>query len=126
MVQESKIETAVKNNIVETDGGSSMPGEASRQVVLEFLADHKIGMPPSVIFRGLKTERGIDFESRTTKTILQELEEQGLVNRVKKEALDNGNIEPIVSDDDGIRAYYIISQKGLEQGTNPNSGNSGV
>jgi len=102
------------NNKTAADGGD-MPPEERREVVLEFLADHSIALPPKAIFRGLKIERGVTFSYRTTQTILSELEEQGLVARVDKAELDKGNIEPIPEDDAGKRAYYMITMSGRRE-----------
>ena len=102
------------NNKPATDG-CGMPPEERREVVLEFLSDHSIALPPKAIFRGLKIERGATFSYRTTQTILSELEEQGLVARVDKAELDNGNIEPIPEDEAGKRAYYMITMDGRRE-----------
>jgi len=96
------------------DGGS-MPPEERRQAVLEFMADHGIALPPKAIFRGMKVERGIHFSYRTVQTILSELEEKGMVARVNKEALDDGDIEPIPEDEAGRRAYYMITMDGRRE-----------
>ncbi|MBX0325664.1 MarR family transcriptional regulator [Halomicroarcula sp. F13] len=92
-----------------------MPPEERRNVVLEFMAEHGIALPPKAIFRGLKIERGITFSYRTVQTILSELEDQGLVARVDKESLDEGNIQPIPEDEAGKRAYYMITMDGRRE-----------
>ncbi|MBX0296788.1 MarR family transcriptional regulator [Haloarcula nitratireducens] len=92
-----------------------MPPEERRKVVLEFMADHSIALPPKAIFRGLKIEKGITFSYRTVQTILSELEEQGFVARVDKESLDEGNIQPIPEDEAGRRAYYMITMDGRRE-----------
>jgi len=102
------------NKRMSADSGC-MPPEERREAVLEFMADHGIALPPKAIFRGMKTEMGIHFSYRTVQTILSELEEKGLVARVNKAALDDGDIEPIPKDEAGRRAYYMITMDGRRE-----------
>lgn len=98
-----------------------MPPAERRNVVLEFMTEHSIALPPKVIFRGLKVEKGITFGYRTVQTILSELEEQGLLARVNKSALDEGNIEPLPEDEAGKRAYYMITMEGRRETNSTNN-----
>jgi len=68
-------------------------------------------MPPLVIYRNLRLHRGMRVRDETIRNYLSELADEGLVLRVEKAELDDGDLVEADPDD---RAYYIISEKGRE------------
>jgi len=95
-----------------TTDGSGMPADEREDTILRFLEQHGIPLPPAVIFRGLKIQENITFAYRTVQDILKRLNEQGLVMRCSKEALDEGRIEKLPDDETGRRTYYFITEEG--------------
>lgn len=92
-----------------------MPPKERERLVLEFLAEHGIPLPPKAIYRGLKVERNITFAYRTVQNILGRLNEEGQVMRVDKEALDEGRVEPLSEAESDQRTYYFITDEGRER-----------
>ncbi|GAB6878216.1 hypothetical protein JCM17823_04900 [Halorubrum gandharaense] len=92
-----------------------MPAEEREDEVLLFLYEHGIALPPKAIFRGLKVERDITFSYRTIQNILSRLNDSGHVMRCDKEALDQGEIQPLSEDQSGRRTYYYITESGIER-----------
>lgn len=93
-----------------------VPAEDRRVLVLEFLAEHDMPLPPLAIYAGLVQHHRITFSYRTVQNILSELTETDDLYRVDTSALRNGDIEPIGSDDDSNRrAYYHITDQGKER-----------
>lgn len=92
-----------------------VPPEDRREVILQFLAEHDMALPPLVIYAGLKRQRDITFAYRTVQNALSDLVEKGHVMRVDTKKLrDEGKIEP-VEEDSGRRSYYFITDEGLER-----------
>ncbi|GGL45106.1 hypothetical protein GCM10009037_30630 [Halarchaeum grantii] len=92
-----------------------MPPRDRENEVLDFLASHGIALPPKAIFRGLKVERSITFGYRTVQNILKRLLEAGLVMRCNKDALDQGEIQPLPEDASSRRSYYYITDEGRDR-----------
>lgn len=92
-----------------------MPPKERERLVLEFLAEHGIPLPPKAIYRGLKVERDITFAYRTVQNILGRLNEEGHVMRVDKDALDEGRIRPLPEGETDRRTYYFITDEGRER-----------
>lgn len=87
-----------------------MGKEERRQVVLSFLNEHPLALPPKIIYRNLRLHRQITFSEDSVENYLEEFVEEGLVDRIEKEPLDDGRIEQ--ADDDYSRAYYLITDEG--------------
>lgn len=95
--------------------GEDVPPEERREVVLDFLAEHDLPLPPKAIYRGLKLQRNITFSYRTIQNILSELLEDGYVIRCDKDALDDGRIAPVDDSKTQRRTYYYLTDKGRER-----------
>jgi len=93
------------------ESGDVPPSERER-IVLEFLDEHGIALPPKAIYRGLKVQRNITFSYRTVQNILKRLRENGQVMRVDKDALDDGEVRPLPEDATDRRTYYFITDDG--------------
>lgn len=94
---------------------SEVPPRERERVLLEFIDEHGLPLPPKVIFRGLKVQRNITFSHRTVENILRRLRESGEVMRVEKDELDEGRIRPLPDDAEARRTYYFITDKGRER-----------
>ncbi|WP_123539426.1 helix-turn-helix domain-containing protein [Halosimplex salinum] len=94
-----------------------MPAEDRRVLVLEFLAEHDMPLPPLAIYSGLVRYHRITFSYRTVQNILSELTENGDIYRVDTSALRDGEITPIDDDESSRRAYYHITEQGKERVT---------
>ena len=92
--------------------GDSMTKEDRKQLVLEFMDEYPLALPPRAIHRNLKLLWKVTFAWRSTQTYLREFEEDGLVMRVEKAPLDEGDV---VEAGDESRAYYLITDAGHEQ-----------
>lgn len=93
----------------------TVPPADRERIVLEFIDEHGIALPPKAIYRGLKVQRNIPFSYRTVQNILKRLNEEGQVMRMDKDALDEGELRPLPEDASGRRTYYFISDKGRER-----------
>ena len=92
-----------------------MPPRERERIVLEFLDEHGIPLPPKVIYRGLKIERNITFSYRTVQNILSRLIDEGEVMRVDKGELDQGRIRQLPKENNERRTYYFITDEGRER-----------
>ena len=86
------------NLTLRTDG-SGMGKEERKRMVLGLLVESGLELPPAVIFDNLK-KRGATFERRSVDNYLEELREEGLVERTNEskgynKATDKG------------RSYYL-------------------
>ncbi|WP_254271114.1 hypothetical protein [Haloarcula marina] len=92
-----------------------MPPEARREMVLEFVAQQDIPLPPLAIWAGLNRHFRVTFSYRTMQNILNDLVEDGDLFRVDTQKLREGEITPIEGDSSSRRAYYFITDAGLER-----------
>ena len=92
-----------------TDGGS-MAKEERKRLVLKLLYDSRLALSRKVIFRNLKVQ-GATFEERTTVNYLNELVDDGLVQRVSAFKMADGDLVDAGDDEPG---YYLITQAGVE------------
>ncbi|MBX0296671.1 hypothetical protein [Haloarcula nitratireducens] len=83
-----------------------------KDLILQFMGEYPLAMPPVLIYRNLRLHRNLRVGKETVKNYLQELVEEGLVLRIDKNALDDGEIREADPDD---RAYYIISEEGKDE-----------
>ncbi len=86
-----------------------------RELVLIFLHQHGLPLPPVVIHRGLQVENTLAPSHRTIMRILDELTENGEIMRCDLDALDDGRIEPLAPGEDPDRAWYFITDAGRER-----------
>lgn len=87
-------------------------GKAERkQVVLQFLADTRLALPPKVLFRNLRLQNNVTFSEKSLNNYLKELDNDGFVTRVDPLGLENRQISA-VSDDQ--RGYYFITEAGVD------------
>jgi repressor of nif and glnA expression len=94
--------------MVRPDGGN-MGKEQRMAKVLELLQESDLALPPGVIFRNLKY-RGVTFERRTLDNYLEELVDDGMVQKVEPDGLTDGELNEIPKDESG---YYVITEAGL-------------
>jgi hypothetical protein len=87
---------------------------ADRQrLVLEFLSEYPLALPPKVIYRNLKLHRSITFQYQTVINYLDTLVEEGWVRRVDPTELDD--LPTDLVDTEGRPnnpSYYIITEEG--------------
>lgn len=93
----------------------TMPVREREDVVLRFVYEHGIALPPKAIYRGLKLRQNITFSYRTVQNILSRLNNSGEMMRCDKEALDEGRIEPLPDCAKNRRTYYYITEAGIER-----------
>jgi len=100
-----------------TDGGDNgrVSKEDRKLQVLEFLAETRIAMPRTVLFRNL-SYRGAKFSDSSLKNYLRELREDGLVERIDAEEFKNGRVR--VSDSDP--GYWIVTKEGYAKADTTN------
>jgi DNA-binding PadR family transcriptional regulator len=85
-----------------------------KRVLLEFMAQHKLALPPAAIHRNLKLHEELHISPSTVENYLEELLEEGYVTRVDPEPLQQGEISSLSADEAG-RAYYLITEDGVEE-----------
>jgi predicted transcriptional regulator len=108
---ESNVQTS-GDDMTDSHDNDDMVKSERMDLLLEFMAEHPLAMPPIVIYRNLRIHRNLRVRKETVKNYLQELAEDGLVRRVDKGSLDDGKV--VDADEDG-RAYYIITEKGRRE-----------
>jgi hypothetical protein len=92
-----------------------MTKEERQDVVLRFMAEHGLALPPRLVYRNLKVTEGITFGPRTVENYIREFEKDGLVARVDPSALDEGDVETLDTHENGRRAYYMITEDGRDR-----------
>ena len=97
--------------MTQAQNNADMTKEDRRRLVLQFLADHGIAVPPSVIYRNMRLHQGITFGKKSIANYLDEFAEEGLVRRVNPEGLEDRDLRDVPEDK---RAWYIITKSGRE------------
>jgi DNA-binding PadR family transcriptional regulator len=87
-----------------------MGKQERKQLVLKFLSDAGLALPPKVLFRNLRLRENATFSEKSLNNYLTELEADGLVKRVDPAALTDRNISAVGADE---RGYYLITESGL-------------
>ena len=90
-----------------------MPKPEAKAVVLEFMAEYDVPMPPTVLHRALRLKCNFTYSDETLLNYLGELVDSGAVLRVDPQALEQRDVETTDSPD--TRAYYLISDAGRER-----------
>jgi hypothetical protein len=90
---------------------ADMPKSEAKDTVLEFLAEYDLALPPAAIYRNLRLKYRFPFTDETLLTYLGELVEDGLIERIDPDELENREVVPV--DDTNRRCYYIISKEGV-------------
>jgi len=87
-------------------------GKADRkEMVLQFLAETRLALPPAVLYRNLRLRQNATFSEKSLGNYLSELETEGLVKRVDPDALERREIVTVGAD---ARGYYLITDAGVE------------
>jgi predicted transcriptional regulator len=102
-------------NIMAPENSGCMPTEEREDAILQFFVEHGIPLPPKALYRGLKVQQNVTFSYRTVQNILGRLNDEGMVVRCDKEALDDGRIEPVPEGENGRRTYYFITEEGRKR-----------
>ena len=105
----------IEGTIPKCADGGDMGKDERRMLLLEFMAEHPLALPPLSWYRNLKIHRNMTFSRDTLDNYLDQFVEEGLAARVDKEALDRGKIQHV--EDESYRAYYIITDKGFDEVT---------
>jgi Fe2+ or Zn2+ uptake regulation protein len=90
---------------------NGMAAQERRDEVLSFMAEHRLALKPTTIYRNMRIHRNITFTAATVQNILTELSEDGLLRRVDVKALGERRLEP----PEGNRGAYIITDEGHEE-----------
>jgi hypothetical protein len=85
---------------------ANMPKPEAKETVLEFMAEYDTPMPVAVLFRGLRLRYNWTYTDETLLNYLGELVDEGRVQRVDPNALEQRSIEQADSD---TRAYYLLT-----------------
>lgn len=97
-------------------GEQRVSKERSKQILLEFLGDKSIPLPPIVVYRGAVIERDYVMKEDTVSNHLDELVEEGYVQRVYPSELNNGRIVEVPADtEEDVRGWYAITEKGRQR-----------
>jgi Fe2+ or Zn2+ uptake regulation protein len=99
--------------MIQDANNADMAKEDRRRVVLQFLAEHRLALPPRSIFRNLRLHHNITFGYSTLDNYLDEFADEGLVRRVDPGSLENRELTDLPRGKQN-RAYYIITEAGLD------------
>jgi len=95
------------------DGQPPTMGKRERkELVLTFLSETRLALPPKVIFRNLRLKHNATFSEKSLNNYLSELEAQDFITRVDPEALEQRTVSDVGPDD---RGYYLITESGLDE-----------
>lgn len=92
---------------------SDMGKTERMRVVLEFLANNGLALPPRVIHRNLRFHQNITFSLGSVENYLEYFFEEGYVERVDPDALEKREVE-VLRSGDSKKAYYIITESGKD------------
>ena len=84
-------------------------------MVLDFIAQHEMALPPLAIWGGINREYRVTFSYRTMQNILSDLVESGDLFKVDPEILREEAEIREVPNPSGRRSYYFITEKGRER-----------
>lgn len=101
---------SVAANFTPRSDGGGMGKEERKEMVLDILRESDLALPPGVIFRNLKY-RGATFERRSLDNYLQELLQEGYVEKVDPDVLEDGQLEPIESSESG---YFVLTDLAVD------------
>lgn len=87
-----------------------MSREDRVDLVLRFMADHELALPPRVIYRNLRLHWNATFGYSSMKNYLRQLVTDGYLRRVHPERLEDRALDEV--DDGDQKAYYIITEEG--------------
>ena len=106
-----------KNTNDKTTGENTltMGKNERRRFVLDVLTDAGVPLKSVDVFRACKI-KGATFERRTTKTLLAELVERGKVIKVDSQALNDGRLKEI---DTEQRGHFIAASAAAKYGYRP-------
>lgn len=62
----------------------TMSKEDRREVILQFLADTGLALPPAPLYFNMKREMFVTFSKRTMQRHLKEMREEGLVQKIEE------------------------------------------
>ncbi len=91
---------------------SDMTKEDRRRVLLEFMSEYDLALPPKAIYRNIRLKWNATFSYSSIHNYLEEFEEEGLALRVEPEPLAAREIVEV--EDNDARAYYMITDAGRE------------
>jgi len=83
-----------------------------KRLVLAFLAETRLALPPKALFRNLRLRENATFSEKSLNNYLAELEAAGLVTRVDPEALEARSVCEVGADE---RAYYLVTEAGVAE-----------
>lgn len=87
-------------------------GKSDRKaLVLQFLAEYRLALPPAVLYRNLRMRQNATFSERSLGNYLSELVAEGYLKRVDPEELEQREIVEVGPDED---SYYLITESGIE------------
>jgi len=95
----------------------NVTAEDRRDLVLSFLVEVDIPLPPTAVYAGIRRKYNATFAYRTTQEILKDLVDEGYAIRVNtKQLREKGDIKEIENDPDRRkRAYYFPTDEGRER-----------
>jgi len=92
---------------------TDMAPEDRRHEVLTFMAEHRLALKPTTVYRNLSLHRHITFGQATVLNILQELTDSGDLRRVDPDALGDRRLVDL--DPDEGRGVYLVTEEGIER-----------
>jgi hypothetical protein len=98
-------------NLSVIDNTGNMGKDDRKALVLQFLAESGMALPPAVLFRNLRLHHNATFSEKSLGNYLGELAAAGLVKRVDPTALERRDVVEVGEDE---RAYYMITEAGVE------------
>jgi len=92
---------------------SDMTKEDRKRVLLEFMSEYDLALPPKAIHRNIRYKWNATFGYSSVNNYLEEFVEDGLAVRVEPAPLESRELVEVGPDE--ARAYYLITDAGKEQ-----------
>lgn len=108
--QKSEKSTGVIEFVPQKD---DMAPEDRRHEVLSFMAEHRLALKPTSVYRNMCLHRHITFGQATVANILQELTDSGDLRRVDPKQLSERSLVDL--DPSEGRGCYIVTEQGRER-----------
>lgn len=99
-------------NIIHAPKDADMTKQDRRNLLLQFLAEYDLALPPLAIYRNMRLKWNITFSKQSIHNYLDEFTDEGLVLRVEPAPIGSRKLVEAKGED--TRAYYIISEKGRD------------
>lgn len=85
-----------------------MGKQERKLVVLQFMAEYGLALPPKAIYRNLRLLEEITFSERSVENYLDEFVAESLINRIDPDRMEDVELATMPPEETQRRAYYYL------------------